>query len=418
MNDGEEFNHVIWVQNPLRSNAMVDKVVPIDPSNEVTIGRPWNIREKLAKDKNAEDLDTSMFSPMDFWRIEPNQRRPIGEVNYKAMFGDSTKRHLKTVQVKVTLKQNVANSDSTVNKELYIPLRFFKRYSNPLIEEEMIDLGIITSKETSHRYNLFVENRFGKPAVITKVEIEKFGVGIVLKVATIFGYKIVLPTQTPAFELLTLIVFGESNSESGYITGNIHVYLDVADKPHKITTPFRCAYLRNVLSDDSNFSFEISRVVKDGKISSKYEGNIYNRMGSDLVISDLYFTDFENNKNLVMFTPLTKNRRISSKESVKSFYLNFNATESYFDNHFSRGYEIAVVSTLESSAFILIKYYTLNLMCGVHTVVSSTYEKCKPTREVRLRTSGRQPSQGSHHGHLQPYVGFIHHQKGRIRLKD
>lgn len=383
LDDEQTYSQFIWITNNLRSYIQIENISSKD-KEALKLNRPWVIRDKLAKEKEAEGASFDNFSPIDFWRIEHGQKRPIGEISYTANYEGVQERHLLSSNIKITIRQNIANTDSVLSKELYIPMKFFKRYYSPLVEEDFIDLGIVTSREVTHRYFLKVENRFGKPAVITKVALEKNGSGMHIRVGTMFGYKVVLPASGPAFDLLVLYAQADDKFDIGYAWGKISIYVDVSGQQEVITVPFQACYYHNMFSEEERVSFELKRHVKDGRVINKVEGYFKNNYLTDLVIQDMVFVDFESNKNTASFTSLTKYRRMIVGDSFKAFSAQFTYAESFYDNTFSRGYEVANVRALGTFGSVLIQYYTMNLMCGLHNAISSIYEKCKNIEKLEF----------------------------------
>ena len=384
LDDGQTYQQSIWITNNLRSHVQVESISCKEKEHLLKLTRPWHIRSRLAQEKEAEGTNFENYSPVDFWKIEYGQKKPIGEISYTASYDGMDGRHLLSANIKVTVKQNIANTDSTASKDIFIPMRFFKRYFSSLVEEDFIDLGIVTSKEVTHRYYLKVENRFGKPAVITQVSVEKFGGGMVFRVGTMFGYKVVLPPSGPPFDLVVLYAQADDKFDLGYVWGTIKIFVDVSGQQEIITVPFQACYYHNMFSEEERVSFELKRNFKEGKIMNRMDGFITNNYLTDIVIHDISFVDFESNKNSVSFTSLTRFRRLSPGDSSKAFAAQFNFQESYFDNTFSRGYEVANVKALGTFGSVLVQYYTMNLMCGLHNSVSSVYEKCKNIEKLEF----------------------------------
>ena len=138
---------------------------------------------------------------------------------------------------------------------MILPYRFYWKYVNEIFEEDHIDMGIITSHDIGHRYNVRIENRIGKPAVITRVEIETKCFGMKLKVATIFGYRVVLHPGMPSFDLLSLIIVSDGKAKQGFVTGYVHIYMDVGGSERYYSISFEGAFFLDMFANEEQMSF-------------------------------------------------------------------------------------------------------------------------------------------------------------------
>ena len=320
-------------------------------------------------------IDYDQLSPIDFWRIETNQKKPIGEVSFTANFEGIKGRLLLEAEITVNVTQTMPTVATEVGKELVIPMRFFKLYPNNLVQEDYIDMGIISSEGVSHRYNLNVENRYGKHIVITKVAVDKKAIGMNLKVATVFGYKVAIPISSQPFILLSLLVTPLDQSEKGFVSGNINIYVDVSGIQEKITIPFFGGAFIGMLGSEEDLSFEIPKTLNNGQVVHKTKRSLHNRFTSELVITEVYFNDIDNNQPTAIFTSTTTNRRVAMGEAFESYIAQFMMPVTYYDQILSRGIELATARVLNSFVTVLFKYFTMSLMCGFNTG-GEKFEKC------------------------------------------
>jgi hypothetical protein len=156
--------------------------------------------------------------------------------------------------------------------EFKIPLKFNKIHSHLLIDEDFIDLGVITSPNIYHEYKLYVTSHLRDPGVIQAINIECSNNDIEIKVATIFRYKVPIPFADQKFVLLKLIA--KANPKLTVATTNctIKIDLDVFGKALKTEIPFRAAQYLNLLNyDRKQFLFDIKIVnsLKDYEQTSQ-----------------------------------------------------------------------------------------------------------------------------------------------------
>jgi hypothetical protein len=146
----------------------------------------------------------------------------------------------------------------TDQMEFKIPLKFNKIHSHLLIDEDFIDLGVITSANIYHEYKLYVTSHLRDPGVIQAINIECSNNDIEIKVATIFRYKVPIPFSDQKFVLLKLIA--KANPKLTVATTNctIKIDLDVFGKALKTEIPFRAAQYLNLLNyDRKQFLFDL-----------------------------------------------------------------------------------------------------------------------------------------------------------------
>ena len=287
-----------------------------------------------------------------------------------------------STEVMVNVTQTLPTVGTEINKELVFPVRFFKNSSNPLIQEEYIDMGLITSPDVAHRYNLQIHNKYGKPIVVTRVAIDKKEINMNLQVATVFGYRVALPVNPQPFTLLSLYVTGDSKAEQGAVSGSVHIYLNINGIKEKVVIPFHCTYFRHIFGDEEKFSFQLNKTKKEGKVMNKFTAALTNNFNSELVVRSASFNDIEHNEDTIEFVSLVNNIRLEVGAPVPAFSANFRFVELYFDNLFTNGHELVTIYALNSFSTVLLKYYALSLMCGYHATYTSQYEKCKPVEKI------------------------------------
>jgi hypothetical protein len=386
LEDNQSLSQIIWIFNPLRSLARVTNVKA--GSGLLAVNRPWNIKvlsshqDKLSRSKEAAGTDYELLSPADYWRVESNQKKPVGEFSFVALHAEHTSRLLLMTEVTINVTQTLPTVGTEINKELVFPVRIFKTSSHQLVQEEYIDMGLITSPEVAHRYNFQIHNKFGRPVVITRIAIDKKEINMNLKVATIFGYRIAVPSNTQPFTLLTLLVTGVPSASLGSLSGSIHIYLNVNGNKEKVVVPFHCSYYKNAFGDEDRFSFQLNRTRKDGRIVNKITATMVNNFGSELVLRNAVFNDIEHNEDTINFISYINHRRVENGASVPALAANFRFPDIYFDNMFAKGHELVTIFAFNSASTLLLKYYALALMCGYHATFTSQYEKCKPVEKI------------------------------------
>lgn len=285
-------------------------------------------------------------------------------------------------EITVNVTQTLPTVGTEINKELVFPVRIFKNSSSPLVQEEYIDLGLITSSEVAHRYNLQVHNKYGKPIVITRVAIDKKEINMDLKIATIFGYRVAVPTNTQPFTLLTLYVTGDSTADYGALSGSVHIYLNVNGVKEKVVVPFQCTYFKNIFGKEEQFSFQLNKTKKEGKIVNKFTAMISNNFGSEIILKNAVFNDIEHNEDTIEFLSYVNHLRLENNMPVPALAAHFKFAEIYFDNIFSNGHELVTLGAFQSFSTLLLKYYAMTLMCGHHATYISQYEKCKQVEKI------------------------------------
>ena len=378
LEDGQTFSQVLWITNPLVSHALVDKVnETTSNSKELIVRRPWDIKEKLAKDKENPGISFQQMSPADYWKLESSEKKPIGEIVYTASFEKSAERLLYSSYIKIKIKQSLPDTKSVLLKELVVPVRFYKKFATPICEEDTIDLGIITSHDVEHSYDLKVENKIGKPAVITRVSIEQYSVGIKIRIATVYSYKVPLPVVSAPLLLLQLYAGSKEDFSIGYAAGYIHIYYDVQGVEHKASVQFRAAFFQDLFAKEEQLAFEIKKPSKEQDLQhSVIEGMLQNKLGTDIVVNRLYFWQRDHLRVIQNATSFVKYRTLVSNETFKAFEASY-----HYNEAFTRADDLAIVHTLGTFASIHIKYYIGSLMCSSQSDPDS-YDRCKDIEKV------------------------------------
>ena len=365
LDDGQVFSHTIWITNPARSLIKVDNVFAsvLDRNNQLQINRPWDIKEKLTHDKQNPNINFNSLSPEDFWNINSEEKKPISEITYRSNYDLSPSRLLFSTEIRITLKQTYTDTKNKLTLPFIVPFRFYKKFAHPIIEEEFIDLGVLTSRDVEHTYALKVQNRFLSPAVITKVSIEKKNAGMDVRFGTTFAYRIPLLKDAPGITLMTLYARGDEKASIGYASGQIHIHLDVNGEPKVVSVPFRAGFFHQMFSEVDPLAFDIKRPTDGGEIG-KIESTLINRFVSDVVIDRINIwrppigDDRKQNRLEANMTTFVRHKRISPLEKFKGFEISF-----LFDRGFSTWNDIGVVHTLDTFVSLHMRYYIGTLVC-------------------------------------------------------
>lgn len=380
LEDGQTFSQTLWITNPLKSQSQITTVVEVGSnSKELTVKRPWDIKDKLAKDKENPSINFQQMSPSDYWKVESLEKKPIGEIVYTAAFEKSSERLLYSSYIKVKIKQNLQDTKSVLSKELVVPVRFYKRFATPISEEDTIDLGIITSHEVEHSYDLRVENRIGKPAVITRVSLEQYSVGISIRVATSYSHKIPLAVGSPSLLLLQLYARSKEDYSIGYAAGNIHIYYDVQGVENKASVQFRAAFFENLFSKEDQLAFELKKPAKetDSQVSV-IEGVLQNRLGTDIVVNRLYLWHREYRRAIQNATSFIKYRTFAANETFKAFEVHYSYSEAFTSSD-----GLAIIHSLGTFASIHLRYFAGSLMCSSQPDPDShSFDRCRDIEKV------------------------------------
>lgn len=378
LDDGQTYAQTLWISNPLKSQSSILSIAEAGANaRELQIRRPWDIRDKLAKDRENPGIIFTQMSPSDYWTIQSGEKKPLCEVMYTAAFEKSTERLLYSSYVRVKVKQNLQDTKSALTKDLVIPLRFYKRFATPICEEDTVDLGIITSRDVEHVYDLRVENRLGKPAVITRVSVEQYSVGIHIRVATSYSYKVPLTVGAPSLLLLQLFASAREDFSIGYAAGYVHIYYDVQGVEHKASVQFRAAFFANLFSKEDQIAFELKKPAKEnGGQLAVVEGTLQNRLGTDIVVSRLYLWYGDHKRATQNSSSFIKYRTLAANETFKAFEVHYTYNEAFTSSD-----GLAVVHTLGTFASIHLRYHSGSLMCSSHPD-PERFDRCRDIEKV------------------------------------
>ena len=143
---------------------------------------------------------------------------------------------------------------------------------------------------------------------------------------------------------------------------------------------YYAGYYKHMLADDEAMGFQLTRKAREGsRIINKFNGNWKSRFPVDLIIQDVVFPK----QTKINYKPQVKNRRVSPGQEVPiAFAAEVAHEESDFTNKYSNSNEFMLVNTLGTQVSVLLRYYSLGLMCGLHNAITLSYEKCKPVEGI------------------------------------
>lgn len=392
LEDGKTMYYTIWMHNPTERPTNVIRIFKNDNTrkggesdnqraDKLGVTNPWNCHQRIRQSAEPGSIIGSVDSPSDWWRFGKGHRKPIAEVNYTAVTDHKNIHSQEWLNTRIRVETTIEIYQGNLEKRYFdIPIRIFKPTGTHFYEEQVVDMGIITSPDAAHRYVLRLQNKLPKPVVVLKVSIQKQCKGMNIKFATPFNNKIPIPGDAEPFDFMWLFSHPDRKALVGFCSGSIQLKMDVSGKVEKYTIPFTAGYYKHLLADDDAMGFQLTKKLRDGgKVINKFEAKWKSRFPVDLVIHELVFSKSPR----MNYRPNARNLRIAPGAEVSNaFIVEVVQDENDFMNKYSNSNEFALVNTLGSQVSLLMRFYTLGLMCGLHNAISLSYEKCKPVESI------------------------------------
>lgn len=333
----------------------------------------------MEKEKRAKGINFKKLNPSGYREVpKGGGNRPLIYMKYPmhGMQGADAGSALLLDYGEITVVYDVCKCNKS--NKIEIPVYIWKKHFNSFVEEEVIDMGIITQPDIIAEYHLNLANRNKKPAVIKRVRITKEGYGIEIKVATFLNYMVPLPAGQRSFKAFVIVAQVKNKDvEIGYVRGKIEFDVDVGGEPFKFKVPFRVGYFKNMFGPESNFHFTFNKFLNGGNVRNKLNGKFQSKKIGKLIIKKMRLLG--ENDYLKFIDKLVK-KELRPQSSVNSFVLDVVQPEEFYENEFTHDFELLTVDTLETSACLVTKFYVMRLMCSVQSA-EMKFHKCK-SKEV------------------------------------